>query len=118
MPNATLDEFRAYFGDEFPADTYSDTAVNRALDEAADIYNLTRRGQLYLTAHFLVVNREAEQIVTDGAGVVTGESIGTRRLDYTVPSANPREVGYARTDYGLRFLELRRAATVGPWSFE
>lgn len=117
MPDATLAGFRAYFGTEFPEATYDDAAVSRALDEAADIYTLTARGQLYLAAHYLVLNAAAQQEIDDGAGAVTMERMGPRSVSYRSVARDADDAGYARTAYGRRFLELRRIAGAGPWSF-
>ena len=119
MPDATLAGFRSYFGSAFPSDGYDDAAVTRALDEAGDIYNRTARGQLYLAAHYLLLNTEADAAPTidDGAGAVTMEGIGPRRVNYLSTARDAGDAGFARTPYGQRFLELREVATGGPWSW-
>ena len=114
---ATITGFRAHFGDEFPEATYPDAAVSRALDDAASIYNRTARGQLYLTAHYLLLDTGAQQVVDDGAGAVTMERIGPRSVSYMSVARDADDSGYARTAYGRRFLELRRRAGAGMWSF-
>lgn len=117
MPDATLAGFRAYFGAEFPESAYDDAAVTRALDEAGAIYTQTARGRLYLAAHYLVLNAAARQEIDDGAGVVTMERLGPRSVSYQTVARDADDAGFARTAYGRRFLELRRRAGAGPWSF-
>ena len=114
---ATLAGFRAYFGDEFPGADYPDTAVSRALDDAASIYNRTARGQLYLAAHYLILDTAAVGEIDDGAGAVTMERIGPRSVSYMSTASGPDDAGFTRTAYGRRFVELRRQAGAGMWSF-
>lgn len=115
---ATLAGFRAHFGDEFPAATYPDAAVSRAVDDAGSVYNRTARGQLYLAAHYLLLDAEARRDAgASPAAAVTAEQVGPRRVSYTSLAADADDSGFATTIYGLRFLELRRRAGAGPWSF-
>ena len=88
--------------------------MTRAITLASRLHNKSAEALLYLTAHMLAL--EEEQIGAEtrnglepdgGAGVVTSEQIGPRRIDYlTQAGDDERRAFYVTTSYGRTFLAL------------
>ena len=102
---ADLSTFRTQFP-EFASTL--DGVINRTLEEALEIHSASARATLFLTAHLLVINADGTAPLDGGSGVITSETIGSLKKEYKTQAESERDVFYAQTSYGRRFLNLER----------
>ncbi len=101
----------ALFRKEFPEfSEVTDDAVQRWIERASEIHATSETATLYLAAHLVAVDRE-DSGVDDGAGVVVGESVGPKSVQYKTQAESGDQAFFARTKYGRLFLTLERRAT-------
>lgn len=106
MATASITDFRG----EFPEFSAVEDAVITALIKRAQYYHdITTRGIIYAAAHLHCLDKEktADLAPDGGAGVVTGESIGSRSVQYaTNAGSDERKAFWARSPYGREFLQI------------
>lgn len=101
----TVAEFREFFG-ELEAEV--DDKITSAIQTAFEMTAVSRTAILYCAAHVLVVSKENSPDADGGAGEVSSETIGPRKVIYTTTAQDGREVYFSRTGYGRTFLQLER----------
>ena len=107
MAAPTVAEFRAQFPTAFLAATHPDALITSRIGEARQIHGVRKLATLYLTAHLLAVDGEATGDPDGGAGVVSSETIGPRKVSYlTQADGMPNRAFFATTSYGRRYLAL------------
>lgn len=134
LSTITVADFKAFFSRDFPfAPTgnkdlkyVQDADITRAFTETLPNFNQAlypddatiQLGFLLLAAHYLVTNLQSAAGGMGGAvaGIVSARSVGNVSETYAVSKAfldNPRLGFYAKTSYGLRWLELITPYLVG-----
>ncbi|KKQ88295.1 MAG: hypothetical protein UT13_C0002G0004 [Candidatus Pacebacteria bacterium GW2011_GWF2_38_9] len=119
IDNVTASYFRSFFNRDFSNQDIYDPDLNRALLEASSSINLSLfpnddvllLGFLYLTAHNLVLNIQVANSNLNSVGrhIINSESVGDVSASYSIPEIylkNPILNGYAKTDYGLKYLSM------------
>ena len=107
MAAPTVAEFRSQFPTTFLVATHSDALITSRIGEARQIHAVRKLATLYLTAHLLAVDGEATGAPDGGAGVVSSEGIGPRKVTYlTQADKAPNRAFFATTSYGRRYLAL------------
>ena len=108
----TLSGFRERFGAFSGRD---DGEVQLALDEALLLHDVRVLATYYCAAHLLALGAEEGSVPDGGAGIIAGEQIGPKRIDYlnmagssNKQAGSERDVFFATTPYGRRFLALER----------
>ena len=103
---ASVEGFLSRFGREFLDVTESQLTL--ALEEALLIHGARELATYYLMAHLLVLARAEGNQADGGAGVITDEQIGPKTTSYQNMTVDQRDVFFATTPYGRRFLVLER----------
>ena len=103
-----LSQIRTQFP-EFASRT--DQQVETALAEALQIHDIRQSATLYLTAHILALNSDETTQPDAGAGIVSGETIGPRQVNYKTMSqdAHALDVWCEQTHYGRMYLVLAKS---------
>ena len=86
------------------------TAFTRIDSEAA-----LKQAFLYLTAHYLVGDLNANGLQSSGNGLISGKTVGNVSVNYVVPKWAEKESYsfYITTYYGLKYLTLTRPYRIG-----
>ena len=99
MAAPTVAEFRAQFPTAFLALTHPDALITTRIGEASQIHGVRKLATIYLVAHLLAVDGEATGAPDGGAGVVSSETIGPRKVAYlTMAGGRDAEPGVLRDD--------------------
>ena len=107
MAAPTVAEFRAQFPATFLAATHPDSLITSRIGEARLIHGVRKLATIYLVAHLLAVDGEATGEPDGGAGVVSVEGIGPRKVEYMNQSDGmPNRAFFGTTSYGRRFMAL------------
>lgn len=130
----TIAEFKATFDRDFTfgtgKETVRDTDIQRALDEAATVFNPgiwddteAQAAYKYLSAHFLVLNVQMAGGLTKkggvnnrGGGITQSKGAGQVNVAYGIPPRILEDAvlnQFMRTDYGMRYLQLITPRLVG-----
>lgn len=126
MVTPVILDFKNYFTRDFPyggtagdLTLIQDSDIQRALDEAADLFNPDlfedqpsfTRAYLHLAAHCLVMNLRNSTQGLSGAGqwLVSSKGVGSVSLGFTIPdeiSQNPVLAQLSTTQYGVKYLGM------------
>ena len=108
----TLSGFRERFSAFSGRD---DGEVQLALDEALLLHDVRVLATYYCAAHLLSLAGEEGALPDGGAGIIASEQIGPKRIEFLNMAGagknmngRERDVFFATTPYGRRFLALER----------
>ena len=93
--------------------TLDDSAIEAAAATALELSTVSPTATVYLTAHLLTLQADAEERegkVDGGLGEVKSEREGQKQVTYVTQSAEAGDSFYATTHYGRTFLALERRA--------
>lgn len=97
---------------QFSETDYPDDVVQALLDTAKSMSNFSEDATYYLAAHLLTLwNLEGgtKAMVDDRGGIIVGETIGPKALQFKSQARDNRDVFYLRTPWGRLYLQLRRS---------
>lgn len=105
----------------YPAFGLTDDAlVQMVIDEAGPMLDETRWGSLYTAgycayvAHVLQMDKTLASGGAGTPGVVASKTVGDTSISYAAMSVPARDAWLSKTEYGQRFIALRRTACSGP----
>lgn len=107
LDGVTVETFRARFA-EFPAATFGIAAVERAIETATQLCNISTDAQLHCVAHLLALLEQNQAEADGGAGEVRQEHIGPKMVMYKTQAMTEREVFFSSSPYGRLMLQLER----------
>jgi len=122
----TPDDFKDYFESDFDYAIISDIKITRAFLEANSLINTSLFSDndsltiafYYLSAHCIVSKYKASNagLNSVGSNIINSKSVDNVSASYSIPEAylqRPVFNSYAKTDYGLRYLEMVIPRLVG-----
>ena len=139
LTTITITQFKSFFPRDFPyapvqvantstvnpLDYVLDSDITKAFSEAQSIFNQgllldnnsITIAYLYLSAHFLSLDlRQAQEGINGvGSNIVSSRSVGNVSESYSIPERylKPTLIGYTKTTYGLRFLDMVAPKLIG-----
>lgn len=100
-PNAFKTQFPEFNG-------LADGTINAVLKEAKLYHSVRELATLFCAAHLHTLNVREGAALDGGSGLVESEQIGPKRMTFKNQAETNRDVFFATTTYGRRFLALEK----------
>lgn len=105
----TAAEVKAFFAEFGDTD---DGVVERAINTAYQITDVSRDCTMYCVGHLLTVATQQTGTTDGGAGVITSERVGPKMVMFKTQAQQSPDVFFEQTPYGRMVLTLEtRSAT-------